>query len=104
MAARGRRPSPAPPPKSPFSSPIAPPTASARPTRRTRGRRGPGAQRRTPGHASGPFTPRRSTMAYIDPVAVSPAHYRLVLENDRVRVLEMTLKAGEIDEEHSHPP
>ena len=43
-------------------------------------------------------------MAYIDPVAVSPAHYRLVLQNDRVRVLEMTLNAGEIDEEHSHPP
>jgi len=42
-------------------------------------------------------------MAYIDPVDVSPNNYKVLLENDRVRVLEMTLRAGETDEQHSHP-
>jgi len=42
-------------------------------------------------------------MKYIDPVEVSPDHYKVLLENDHVRVLEMTLNAGEIDEMHSHP-
>ena len=42
-------------------------------------------------------------MAYIDPVAVSPENYRVVMENDHVRVLSMGLKAGERDEVHSHP-
>jgi quercetin dioxygenase-like cupin family protein len=38
-----------------------------------------------------------------DPVRVSPAHYTLLLENDRVRVLDMHLQPGEIDEPHAHP-
>ena len=42
-------------------------------------------------------------MAYIDPVEVSPNNYKILLENDNVRVLEMTLRAGEKDEVHSHP-
>ena len=42
-------------------------------------------------------------MAYIDPVEVSPKNYRVLLENDHVRVLAMDLKAGEKDEVHSHP-
>ena len=42
-------------------------------------------------------------MAYIDPVQVSPNNYKVLLENDHVRVLEMNLKAGEKDEMHSHP-
>jgi quercetin dioxygenase-like cupin family protein len=42
-------------------------------------------------------------MTYGDPVQVSPSNYRLLLENDQVRVLEMTLRAGEHDETHSHP-
>lgn len=42
-------------------------------------------------------------MAYIDPVQASPANYKLLFENEHVRVLEMTLKAGEKDEVHSHP-
>ncbi len=42
-------------------------------------------------------------MAYIDPVEVSPNNYKILLENDQVRVLEMTLRAGEKDEVHSHP-
>ena len=42
-------------------------------------------------------------MPYIDPIEVSPDIYRLLFENDHVRVLEMNLKAGEMDETHSHP-
>ena len=42
-------------------------------------------------------------MAYIDPVTASPNNYKTLMENDQVRVLEMTLKAGESDQEHSHP-
>lgn len=42
-------------------------------------------------------------MAYIDPVRVSPSNYRTLLENERVRVLEMDLKAGQKDVTHSHP-
>ncbi len=42
-------------------------------------------------------------MAYIDPVEVSPKNYRVLLENELVRVLAMDLKAGEKDEVHSHP-
>ncbi len=42
-------------------------------------------------------------MTYIDPVKVSPKNYKLLLENERVRVLEMRLKQGEIDQKHSHP-
>ena len=42
-------------------------------------------------------------MPYIDPIEVSPDIYRLLFENDHVRVLEMNLKAGQTDETHSHP-
>ena len=42
-------------------------------------------------------------MAYIDPIQASPRHYKTLFENDRVRVLEMSLRAGEKDEQHSHP-
>lgn len=42
-------------------------------------------------------------MAYIDPVQVSPSNYRTLLENERVRVLEMDLGAGQKDVTHSHP-
>ena len=42
-------------------------------------------------------------MTYIDPVQASPAHYKTLLENEQVRVLEMTLRAGEKDQVHSHP-
>jgi len=41
-------------------------------------------------------------MTYIDPVQVSPSNYKLLFEDDTHRVLEMTLKAGERDNEHSH--
>ena len=42
-------------------------------------------------------------MPYIDPVEVSGEHYKLHAENDEVRVLEMLVRAGESDIEHSHP-
>lgn len=41
-------------------------------------------------------------MEYVDPVEASPNNYKLLFENDQVRVLEMSLRSGEIDEEHSH--
>ena len=41
--------------------------------------------------------------AYIDPVQVAPDNYKVLLENEHVRVLEMTVKAGETDNMHSHP-
>lgn len=42
-------------------------------------------------------------MNYIDPVSVSPDHYKTLLENESVRVVEMNLGVGEMDEVHSHP-
>lgn len=42
-------------------------------------------------------------MTYIDPVEVSGANYKVLMENDVVRVLDMDLKAGTSDVMHSHP-
>ena len=39
-----------------------------------------------------------------DPVKTSPEYYKLLLENDQVRVLEWRLKPGEKEAMHSHPP
>src|SRR5438874_10408968 len=44
---------------------------------------------RTPGYAQ-------------DPVKTSPQYYKVLLENDQVRVLEYRLKAGEKEPMHSH--
>jgi hypothetical protein len=41
-------------------------------------------------------------MEYIDPTKAAPDHYKLLFENQHVRVLEMNLRAGEKDNEHSH--
>ena len=41
-------------------------------------------------------------MGYIDPVQASPSSYKLLFEDEVHRVLEMNLKAGEQDNEHSH--
>lgn len=41
-------------------------------------------------------------MEYIDPTKAAPNNYRLLMENEHVRVLEMSLKSGEKDNEHSH--
>src|SRR6266478_8595916 len=37
-----------------------------------------------------------------DPVKLSPQYYKVLLENDQVRVLEYRLKAGEKEPMHSH--
>jgi quercetin dioxygenase-like cupin family protein len=39
-----------------------------------------------------------------DPVKTSPQYYKVLLENDQVRVLEWRLKPGEKEAMHSHPP
>ena len=38
-----------------------------------------------------------------DPVKTSPPYYKVLLENDQVRVLEYRLKAGGKEAMHSHP-
>src|SRR5207237_2841798 len=38
-----------------------------------------------------------------DPVKASPQYYKVLLENDQVRVLEYRLKPGEKEPMHSHP-
>src|SRR6266480_5235343 len=38
-----------------------------------------------------------------DPVKMSPQYYKVLLENDQVRVLEYRLKPGEKEAMHSHP-
>ena len=42
-------------------------------------------------------------MTYIDPVESSPNNYKVLQENDHVRMLEMIVPAGESDILHSHP-
>ena len=39
----------------------------------------------------------------LDPVATNPEHYRVVFENDRVRVLEYLDEPGHRTTPHSHP-
>ena len=39
----------------------------------------------------------------LDPVVTNPEHYRVVFENDRVRVLEYTDVPGDRTTEHAHP-
>ena len=41
--------------------------------------------------------------ANLDPVRVSPQYYKVLLENEQVRVLEYHLKPGEKEAMHSHP-
>ncbi len=38
-----------------------------------------------------------------DPLAVAPSMYKVIFENDRVRVMEFVIKAGEKIGMHSHP-
>ncbi len=42
--------------------------------------------------------------AQIDPVAVSPDRFTVLLENPHVRVVEYTLLPGQRDQWHTHPP
>lgn len=41
--------------------------------------------------------------AHTDPVAVDPKHYKVEVENDRVRVLRVTYDPHEKSEMHGHP-
>jgi mannose-6-phosphate isomerase-like protein (cupin superfamily) len=41
-------------------------------------------------------------MADLDPTVVSPDNYKVIGETDAFRIVEMILKAGESDIEHSH--
>jgi quercetin dioxygenase-like cupin family protein len=42
-------------------------------------------------------------MSEIDALKASPDNFKLLLENDKVRVLEYTLKPGSKDQIHTHP-
>jgi mannose-6-phosphate isomerase-like protein (cupin superfamily) len=42
-------------------------------------------------------------MMHIDPTEVSPDNYKTLCEEGNRRVVEMTLKARQSDNEHSHP-
>ena len=42
-------------------------------------------------------------MTYIDPVESSPNNYKVLEENEHVRMLEMIVPPGESDNLHSHP-
>lgn len=41
---------------------------------------------------------------HIDPIEVSPDKYRVLLENEHVRVLEYQIKPGQKEVWHTHPP
>ena len=45
-----------------------------------------------------------AAVSEIDALKASPDNFKLLLENDRVRVLEYTLKPGSKDQLHTHPP
>jgi quercetin dioxygenase-like cupin family protein len=44
------------------------------------------------------------TRSETDPVKLSPQHYTVRLDNDRLRVLEYRLGPGQKEPMHSHPP
>lgn len=39
----------------------------------------------------------------LDPVDTNPSHYKVVLENESVRVLEYTDEPGDVTTPHTHP-
>ena len=45
----------------------------------------------------------KPAMVNIDALTASPANFKLLLENEHVRVLEYTLEPGKKDEWHTHP-
>jgi len=48
--------------------------------------------------------PARAQCQQTDPVSASPGMYKVLLENDQVRVVEYSVKPGERDQPHTHPP
>ena len=49
-------------------------------------------------------TQNNTTKLNIDGLKASPANFKLLFENEHVRVLEYTLKPGAKDTPHTHPP
>ena len=50
-----------------------------------------------------PVVSKDTTKLTIDVLKASPANFKLLVENEHVRVLEYTLKPGEKDTPHTHP-
>jgi quercetin dioxygenase-like cupin family protein len=50
-----------------------------------------------------PPAPPAASAAEPDPVKIAPDHYKVLLDNDRVRVLEITDKPGDKIAMHAHP-
>lgn len=46
---------------------------------------------------------KKDTMLNIDPVKILPDKFKILLENEHVRVVEYSLKPGEKDDWHTHP-
>lgn len=53
--------------------------------------------------ATAAFVLSSEVASSMDPVKISPQYYKVLLENDQVRVLEYHLKPGEKEPMHSHP-
>lgn len=46
---------------------------------------------------------KKDTVMNIDPVKILPDKFKILLENEHVRVVEYSLKPGEKDDWHTHP-
>ena len=46
---------------------------------------------------------KKDTVLNIDPVKLLPGKFKILLENNQVRVVEYSLKPGEKDDWHTHP-
>ena len=44
-----------------------------------------------------------TTVGSLDPTVTDPDHYRVIFENERVRVLEYTDRPGDRTHDHEHP-
>lgn len=53
---------------------------------------------------SGSLQNKKNTNVEIDALQASPANFKLLLDNQYVRVLEYSLDPGKKDEWHTHPP
>ncbi len=48
-------------------------------------------------------TPKQPEQVDIDPVKVSPGIFKVLMENDKARVVQYSLRPGEKDDWHTHP-
>lgn len=59
----------------------------------------------TAAHATPPVAePPPATTGPVDGLVSSPGNFKLLLENEHVRVLQYTLPPGALDHWHTHPP